>query len=215
MIVTIDGPAGSGKSSTAKSVATKTGWHYLDSGSLYRAYTLLYLNYGDLNEFLDSLNKHNVTLEVDHNHVQTLLDGNVLGDAIRTPNVSQNVSKISALSDVRRKVNAEMRRIVQSYDFVADGRDLGSIVFPDAAAKFFMVADIDIRAERRYQELVAKGMDVSLEEIKQNLAERDYQDSTRDEAPLIKPKNAIEIDTTKLPFEEQVKIISSVIKKLK
>jgi len=215
MIVTIDGPAGSGKSSTAKSVATKTGWYYLDSGSLYRAYTLLYLNYGDLNEFLDSLYKHNVTLEVDHNHVQTLLDGNVLGDAIRTPNVSQNVSKISALSEVRRKVNAEMRRIVQRHDFIADGRDLGSIVFPDAVAKFFMVADIHIRAERRYQELVAKGMDVSLDEIKQNLAERDYQDSTRDEAPLIKPHNAIEIDTTKLPFEEQVEIISSVIKKLK
>jgi cytidylate kinase len=215
MIVTIDGPAGSGKSSTAKKVASKTGWFYLDSGSLYRTYTLLYLNFENTDTFLDAIENHKVQLFVQGNEVLTLLDGVDVGDSIRTHEVSQNVSLISSLAKVRDRVNLEMRRIITEHDFIADGRDLGSVVFPDAPLKFFMVADLNIRAERRYKELTDKGMQVSITEIKENLAKRDLMDSTRDIAPLIKPDNSIEIDTTKLSFNEQVEFIAKHIKMMK
>lgn len=214
MIVTIDGPAGSGKSSTAKEVASKTGWFYLDSGSLYRTFTLLYLKFENADVFFKALDQHKVQLFVKGNEVLTLLDGVNVGDSIRTPEVSQNVSLVSSMPKVREKVNQEMRRIVANHDFIADGRDLGSVVFPDASLKFFMIADLDIRAERRFKELASKGMQVSLSEIKENLAQRDFMDSTREIAPLVKPENSIEINTTILSFDEQVEYIASQIEKL-
>lgn len=215
MIITIDGPAGSGKSSTAKAVAKKTGWFYLDSGSLYRTFTLLFLKYGkSKSELLAHLNNHSVDLEVDGEEVLTMLDGEDVGDSIRIPEVSGNVSKVSSWEEIRNKVNSIMRKTVQKHNFIADGRDLGSVVFPDAAAKIFLTASIEERAKRRYKELKEKGIESNLEEIKQNLADRDQQDSTRKIAPLIKPDNAIVIDTTSKKLEDQVRQIAEIVERV-
>ncbi|MCC5933226.1 MAG: (d)CMP kinase [Balneolales bacterium] len=214
MIVTIDGPAGSGKSSTAKKVAERIGWNYLDSGALYRTWTLLYVMGGmDKDYFLDVAGVHKVTLSVNEKGTGTepLLNGEKVGDEIRQPIISSNVSAVAAMGPVRDKVNEEMRRIVQEHHFIADGRDLGSVVFPDAALKFYMVADLGERAKRRYEELKSKGMEVSLEEISRNLADRDAQDSGRDIAPLTRPEGSVEIDTTAMDFDEQVSFISGLI----
>lgn len=215
MIVTIDGPAGSGKSSTAKKVAEQIGWHYLDSGALYRTWTLLYVMGGmDAELFLEVLDAHEVTLKVNSSGTEPLLNGEQVGDEIRKQHISEQVSAVAAMAAVRDKVNEEMQRIVKQHDFIADGRDLGSVVFPDAALKFYMIADLKERARRRYLELQAKGMEASLEEIEQNLAARDAQDSGRAIAPLIKPEGAIEVDTTAMNFTEQVLFISNKIKAL-
>ena len=215
MIVTIDGPAGSGKSSTAKKVAEQIGWHYLDSGALYRTWTLLYVMGGmDAELFLEVLDAHEVTLNVNSSGTEPLLNGEQVGDEIRKQHISEQVSAVAAMAAVRDKVNEEMQRIVKQHDFIADGRDLGSVVFPDAALKFYMIADLKERARRRYLELQAKGMEASLEEIEQNLAARDAQDSGRAIAPLIKPEGAIEVDTTAMNFTEQVLFISNKIKAL-
>ncbi|AXJ01929.1 cytidylate kinase [Cyclonatronum proteinivorum] len=212
MIVTIDGPAGSGKSSTAKKVAEQVGWHYLDSGALYRTWTLLYVMGGmDLALFEEVVDVHDITLSVDKHGTEPLLNGEKVGDSIREQRISEHVSTVSTLQAVRDKVNAEMRRIVQKHNFVADGRDLGSVVFPDALLKIYMVADLDERAKRRFAEMEKKGIPASLQEIKDNLAARDATDSERAIAPLTKPEGAIEIDTTQLSFAEQVSRISSEI----
>lgn len=212
MIVTIDGPAGSGKSSTAKKVAERIGWNYLDSGALYRTWTLLYVMGGmDEDFFLEVLDAHEVTLSVHKGGTEPLLNGEKVGDEIRKQVISENVSTVAALGRVRDKVNAEMQRIVKQHDFIADGRDLGSVVFPDAALKFYMIADLDERAKRRFAELKSKGMDASLEEIRFNLAERDAKDAGRDIAPLAKPEGAIEVDTTAMTFEDQLSYISGEI----
>lgn len=213
MIVTIDGPAGSGKSSTAKKVAAELGWLYLDSGALYRTYTLLYLMGGqDAKLLIQHLDAHKITLHIDGRDTEPLLNGERVGDEIRTSAVSDNVSTVAALPQVRDKVNEEMRRIVKKHHFIADGRDLGSVVFPDAALKFFMLADLDERARRRAKELKEKNMPADLDSIKKNLSERDKQDSARKIAPLIKPDDAIEIDTTGLDFSEQVEHICDAIR---
>lgn len=213
MIITIDGPAGSGKSSTAKAVAKKTGWFYLDSGSLYRTFTLLFLKYGkNKPELLEKLKNHTVALKVDGENVLTMLDGADVGDNIRTPEVSANVSEVSSWQEIRQIVNNIMRKTVQAHNFIADGRDLGSVVFPDAKVKIFLTASIEERAKRRYKELNEKGIASNLEEIKQNLADRDRQDSTRKIAPLIKPNDAIEIDTTNNKLEDQVRQIAEIVK---
>jgi cytidylate kinase len=216
MIVTIDGPAGSGKSSTAKRVAKLTGWHYLDSGSLYRTYALIFMRYGrSRNTLLRKMDLHKVELIVKPSTVLTTLDGEDVGERIRTPDVSAEVSQVSAIPEVRERVNSIMRIAVEKSNFIADGRDLGSVVFPDAKAKFFMIADLDERAKRRFEELQANGVEASLEEIRANLESRDEQDSTREIAPLIKPEGAIEIDTTNLSFDDQVELIVSTIKELR
>lgn len=213
MIVTIDGPAGSGKSSTAKAVAGKLGWLYLDSGALYRTYTLLYLMGGNDAKLLKQhLDAHKVTIHTEGQNTEPLLNGERVGDEIRTTAVSEQVSTVAALPEVRDKVNEEMRRVVKEHNFIADGRDLGTVVFPDAELKFFMLADLDERARRRAKELKEKNIPVDLDAIKQNLSQRDKQDSGRKTAPLIKPDDAIEIDTTGLDFSAQVQQICDAIR---
>lgn len=215
MIVTIDGPAGSGKSSTAKAVAKETGWYYLDSGSLYRTWTLLYIMGGfDKDVFLEFLDNHRITLDAGDGATEPLLNGERVGDEIRTAEVSDNVSTVAAMPEVREKVDEEMKRAVKEHNFVADGRDLGSVVFPDAALKFYMIADLQERAKRRKRELDEKGIEADYSSIYNNLAERDKADSSREAAPLVKPDGAIEVDTTSMKFEEQVRFISEKIQKV-
>lgn len=214
MIIVIDGPAGSGKSSTAKKIAELLDIQYLDSGALYRALTFLWLNNDkpDPSEFFDLL--PDVKLETDYRnqlfHVK--VDGEDITKEIRTQRVANHVSEMAAKPEAREFVNQYMRKLVISDTYIADGRDLGTAVFPTADLKFYMDASLDERAKRRYRELISDDPDISFEEVKNNLKERDYKDSNRSADPLKKDANAILIDTTGKTFEEQIDEMVSIIR---
>ncbi|MBO6585883.1 MAG: (d)CMP kinase [Gracilimonas sp.] len=215
MIVVIDGPAGSGKSSTAKAVAANLQIQFLDSGALYRVATLLYLDVNkDLPQFFDTLRESDISFHFKNEKFHAYLNGRDVSDQIRSMEVSEHVSEVASNPDVRAHLNDLMREVVKTDIYIADGRDLGTAVFPDAALKFFMVADLDTRAQRRYQEVKAQGKDVTLEEVKQNIAGRDEKDSNRDSDPLKKADDAILVDTSEMTFEEQVAFISEKIERL-
>jgi CMP/dCMP kinase len=212
MIIVIDGLSGSGKSSTAKAVAEQLGIQYLDSGALYRAATYLWMEAGRQKEkFFEILSSKDIKFEYKDNRFVVYVDGEDVSNEIRKQNISEHVSKVAAMPEVRRFVNKLMRQAVKSRHYIADGRDLGSAVFPDANLKFYMEASIEVRAERRHAELAGAGETVSLDEVKENLRRRDSLDKARKADPLVKPKDAYVIDTTAKSFDEQVMEISSVI----
>ncbi len=208
MIVVIDGPAGSGKSSTAKAVAQRCGLHYLDSGAFYRAVTLVYLNNQCQREaFFDALEQVDMRVSYHDGHFSVSLNGTDVTRNIREQFVSEKVSEVAAMPKAREFVNKLLRDFVKSGNFIADGRDLGTVVFPDADHKFYLTADIQKRATRRLLEMQQHGMDADIDEIVSNLQSRDHLDSTREVAPLRKADNAIEIDTSSVSFDEQVQQI--------
>ncbi len=216
MIVVIDGLSGSGKSSTAKAVAKKLGIQYLDSGALYRTATFIWLHDGKRlteNQFIDILESKDIEFEFKNDRFLVFLNGRNITSELRRQSVSDNVSMVAAMPGVRRFLNDLMRKAVSTDDYIADGRDLGSVVFPDAEFKFFMKASLDERARRRYKELESNGESVSLGEVEQNLDKRDRKDLNRTVDPLIKPDDAVEIDTTRISFDEQVDKICSIIAK--
>lgn len=213
MIVVIDGPAGSGKSSTAKAVAANLQIQFLDSGALYRVATLVYLNCRKNNRsFFEQLEESEISFYFKKEKFHALLNGQDVTDDIRNMNVSDTVSEVASDPKVRAFVNELMREAVQHDIYIADGRDLGTAVFPDAELKFYMVADLETRAERRYNEIKETDKEVTLEEIKQNIAQRDEKDSNRSSDPLKKADDAIEVNTSDMTFEDQVAFISNVIK---
>ncbi|MBO6525013.1 MAG: (d)CMP kinase [Balneolaceae bacterium] len=215
MIVVIDGPAGSGKSSTARAVAGRLEIQFLDSGALYRVATLIYLKAEKNKElFFELLKENKISFHFQDGTFIVYLNDTNVSDEIRTMEVSEHVSEVAAMPEVRSYVNILMHKAVEKNVYVADGRDLGTAVFPDAALKFFMVADLETRAQRRLAELQAKGSTASLEEVMKNIAARDEIDSSRSADPLKQADDAIEIDTSALSFEEQVSIICDQIKPL-
>ncbi|MBK98919.1 MAG: cytidylate kinase [Balneola sp.] len=202
MIVVIDGPAGSGKSSTARAVAHELNIQYLDSGALYRAVTYLFLeSEQSLPKFFESLYSVQLTFKFD-NEFQVTLNGERITEAIRDPMVSEHVSRIAAMTKVREYINALMKKTVQNDLYIADGRDLGTAVFPKAECKFFMIADLEIRAKRRHQELNTNGIKVSYSEVIAEIKRRDKIDSTRDNDPLKQADDAILIDSSAFNFDE-------------
>lgn len=213
MIIVIDGPSGSGKSSTAKAVAEKLGIEYLDSGALYRAVTLIWLEEErpSESEFLDILSSKKIRFEYTEGTFCIRMNGRDLTLELRRPYVSDHVSRVAALPKVRGFVNRLMREAVRNGLYIADGRDLGTVVFPDADLKIYMDASLDVRADRRFDELKNAGESISRKEVKENLRLRDHADSTRDEAPLVQPEGAKRIDTSRISFDEQVEEISSYI----
>ncbi len=215
MIVVIDGPAGSGKSSTARAVAEQLQIQFLDSGALYRAATLLYLKAEkNISLFFELLKENKISFFYKERKFYCFVDQKDVSEEIRSLEVTAHVSEVAAISEVRAFTNALMRKAVLEDVFIADGRDLGTAVFPDAALKFFMVADLETRAKRRLAELQKSGTETTLDEVKQNITERDEIDSSRSADPLKKADDAIEIDTSALSFEEQVSIICEKIKTL-
>lgn len=215
MIVVIDGPAGSGKSSTAKAVAAKLQIQFLDSGALYRLATLIYLNcQKNYQLFFKQLKGSKISFYFKEGKFHVILNDEDVSDEIRTMEVSNHVSEVASKPDVRAYINELMREAVKHNVYIADGRDLGTAVFPDAALKFFMVADLETRALRRYKEVKEQGKDVTLEEVKQNIAQRDEKDSNRSSDPLKKADDAIEVDTSAMAFDEQVDFISEKIERL-
>ncbi|MEX2601481.1 MAG: (d)CMP kinase [Balneolaceae bacterium] len=214
MIIVIDGLSGSGKSSTAKAVAERIGINYLDSGALYRVATWIWLENGETEEaFLDNLSSNDIRFRYEDREFHVSVNGRDITGLIRSERVSAAVSTVAANPEVRAFVNAMMRQAVQEGVWIADGRDLGTAVFPNAELKFFMKASIDVRARRRYEELLQQGEMADFNSVKQNLAERDRKDMSRKADPLKKPEDAIEIDTSSKTFDDQVNEICIIISK--
>lgn len=210
IIIAIDGYAGCGKSSTAKRVAERLGYAYIDSGAMYRAVTLYCLenniNIDDKKAIVEAL--PNIHLRFAYNELtgksEIMLNGEFVEDKIRTMTVNQHVSIVSAIPEVRHFLVKQQQAMGKNKGIVMDGRDIGTTVFPEAELKIFMIADMEVRAKRRRLEMLAKGEDAPLETIIQSLKQRDYLDTTRDESPLRKANDAIVIDTSSITMEEQV-----------
>lgn len=220
IVIAIDGFSGCGKSTTAKEVATKLGYRYIDTGAMYRAVTLYCLrNQIDLkNTVLIQQMLKNIVIDFRFNSVlnksETYLNNENIEEEIRKMHVSENVSKVSTIAEVRKAMVEQQQEMGKSKSVVLDGRDVGTVVFPKAELKVFMTTDVKVRAKRRYEELIAKGENVTLKSIISNLEERDLIDSTRKESPLKKAEDAYEIDTTFLSIAEQVEKVVSLYKNI-
>ena len=208
IVVAIDGYSSCGKSTLAKALAKKLHFIYVDSGAMYRAVTLYLLrNKVDLN---DETAVENALTDVHLNFhsrdykTHILLNDEEVSDEIRLMPVSENVSAVAAIRAVRHEMVRQQQRLGRSKNVVMDGRDIGTIVFPHAQIKLFMTADPKVRAERRWKELLPGNPDITLEEVFENLAHRDYADTTRKESPLIRAEDAIILDNTELTPEEQL-----------
>ena len=208
IVVAIDGYSSCGKSTLAKALAKKLHFVYVDSGAMYRAVTLYFLrNKTDFNNhdlIIDALQHIDLNFHSRDYQSHILLNGEEVSEEIRKMPVSENVSRVSAIREVRQAMVKQQQKMGKSKNMVMDGRDIGTVVFPDAQIKLFMTADPKIRAERRFKELASKGETVSLEEIFENIAHRDFQDTTREESPLIRADDAIILDNTMLTEEEQL-----------
>ncbi len=210
IIVAIDGYSSCGKSTIAKGLAEKLNYIFIDTGAMYRATTLFFLdNEVDLNNknaVEDALNSLKIHFEKKGDKISTFLNDENVETAIRTMRVSQNVSPVATISAVRRAMVAQQQEMGKSKGVVLDGRDIGTVVFPKAELKLFITADTDVRAARRVLELKNKKQEVDFETVKQNLLERDYIDSNREDSPLRKADDAIVIDTTHLELDEQLEM---------
>jgi len=218
IVIAIDGFSSCGKSTVAKALAKKLNFIYIDSGAMYRAVTLYFLrNKVDLNDaeaVKHALsNIHLNFLTKDAQTVITLNDEDV-SEEIRQMPVAEKVSTVSAIKAVRTEMVKQQQRMGKSGNIVMDGRDIGTVVFPNADLKLFMTADPEIRAARRYDELIAKGENVKMEEIFDNLAFRDHQDTTRVESPLIQAPDAVVLDNSHINQEEQLEFVLSHLKPL-
>ncbi len=209
--IAIDGTSGSGKSTTAKLVARKLGLIPVDTGAMYRAITLKVIREGipveDERSVVELARRTEIDQAVVDGSIRTYLDGEDVSEAIRTPEVSRLVSIVSAYPGVRKRLVELQRKIAERGGVVLEGRDIGTVVLPDADFKFFMVASLEERTRRRLKELHDKGIDVSFEEVLNELKTRDTIDSTREDSPLKKAPDAILIDTSNLTIEQQVDLI--------
>ena len=218
--IAIDGYSATGKSSTAKRVAKKLGYLYVDSGAMYRAVTLYLLqNNIDIHNAVavtDVL--PNIIIDFRYNdseqRMHTFLNGKDVEDDIRQLNVSKWVSEVSTISEVRKAMVRQQQALGKGKGIVMDGRDIGTVVFPDAELKFFMTANYDIRTLRRKNELLEKGKEESENDILENLRKRDYIDSSREDSPLTKAEDAIEIDTSDMTLDGQVNLIYDYAKQV-
>jgi cytidylate kinase len=220
MIIAVDGYSSCGKSTFAKAIAKELDYIYVDSGAMYRAVALYCLRKGiiinndfDLRQIIKALNLIDIDFEFNRQtkEYETFLNNENVEEDIRSVEVSEVVSLISKIKRVREKILKLQRKIGKTKGIVMDGRDIGTVVFPEAELKIFMTADVDIRAKRRYDELIEKGLKVSFEEIKKNIEERDHQDVNRKESPLVKANDALELDNSNMTVEEQMDWFRKII----
>jgi CMP/dCMP kinase len=221
--VAIDGYSSCGKSTLAKSLAVKLGYSYIDTGAMYRATTLYLIRQGlhpsqenFQQKVIEQLKNIHLTFKYNASSKSsdTYLNKENVEVEIRQMSVSNMVSDVSIIKEVRDKMVAIQKKLGKDKGVVMEGRDIGTNVFPDAELKLFMTADIEIRMQRRYDELHSKGMLVSMEEVKQNLESRDYQDTHRKENPLIKAEDAIILDNSDLSRQEQLEYVLKIIENL-
>ena len=210
-IIAIDGYSSCGKSTLAKALAQTLHYLYIDSGAMYRAVTLYFLRNGvpieNRDEVAVALDRIHVDFHVEGGKTCIHLNGEDVSDEIRKMHVSDYVSEVSAIKAVRVAMVAQQQRMGRNKNIVMDGRDIGTTVFPDANLKIFMTADPKVRAERRHLELKSKGEDITLEEVFENIAHRDYIDTTRQESPLVRASDAIVLDNTDLNEAEQLQFV--------
>ena len=216
--IAIDGPASSGKSTVAKIIAKEFGYTYLDTGAMYRAATYIalkhQLNEDNVEQLLGLLEQHPISFGRSEAGEQLVFVGDVdITHPIRENEVTNHVSTIAAIPVIREKLVALQQEIAQKGGIVMDGRDIGTVVLPQAELKVFLVASVDERAKRRYKENMAKGIETDLEKLKEEIAARDYKDSHRETSPLKQAEDAIYLDTTGLTIEEVVDKIKEEAKK--
>jgi len=218
IIIAIDGPAGSGKSTTARLVAQRLGFIYVDTGAMYRAVTLAWLREEkpEIDIFLNNLPDISLSRDPETQEQKTLLDGVDVSNAIRTSEVTEQVSYISSLKKVREKMVSLQRNIGIDHNVVMDGRDIGTAVFPNADVKIFMIADLNKRASRRLEEIQSKGIHQvpSLDELIQQMKDRDAFDSSREIDPLKMADDALLLDTSNLSIEDQATFIIDKVKSI-
>ncbi len=221
IIIAIDGYSGCGKSSTAKAVAKKLGYKFIDTGAMYRATTLYFMdNYVSLTNpkaVKEALEKIDVTFVFSEKEQGSLtfLNGVNVEKEIRSMRVNDMVSQVAAIKEVRQEMVALQKKMGKHKGLVMDGRDIGTNVFPEAELKFFITAQMNVRVQRRQEELLSKKITASLEEIEYNFIERDRIDSTRKENPLCKANDAIVLDTSFITFESQVDFVLEQFEKVK
>lgn len=215
--VAIDGPAGAGKSTIARAAASSLGFIYVDTGALYRSIGLNALRKGvdlaDTKAIENSLEGMKVELSFDEQGAQiVLLNGEDVSSLIRTPEVSMSASKVSAVPAVRAFLLDLQRNMAKTQSVIMDGRDIGTVVLPDAEVKIFLTASPEIRAKRRFDELIQKGQQVKYEDVLADVIERDYNDSHRQIAPLKPAEDSVLADTSGLTLEESIELIINIIK---
>lgn len=214
--IAIDGPAGAGKSTISKKVAKELGYVYIDTGAMYRAVGLKAVKCGI--ETTDAAGVSTILDEIDidirHEGVEQhiYLDGEDVSSKIRTPEISMAASNVSAIPAVREKLVELQRKLAMNHNVVMDGRDIASFVLPDAEVKIFLTASVQARAQRRYAELIEKGQDVSLEDVKAEMIQRDKNDSTRACSPLVIAEGAQVIDTSELSLEDSINAVIDYVR---
>lgn len=220
LTIAIDGYSSCGKSTFAKELAKRLNYIYIDSGAMYRAVTLYCLQHNlitnksiNKNQLLKSLKDIHISFhyEPKNQFFEVYLNGVNQTEEIRTIEVSNNVSPISKIKEIRKKMVEMQRELGSNKQIVMDGRDIGTVVFPHADIKIFMTADLEIRARRRYKELIEKGQDINYNEIEKNIRERDYIDGNREFSPLKKAKDAILLDNSHISVKEQMEWIMDII----
>ena len=216
MRIALDGPSGAGKSTVAKALAKKLGIIYVDTGALYRTVGLFVKRNGidkdDESSVISCLERINLDMQfIDGEQIITL-NGERVGDSIRTGEIAMYASRVSAIPEVRAFLLETQRKIARENSVVMDGRDIGTVIMPDAEVKIFMVASAEARAERRYKELIAKGENCTLEEVLNDIKTRDNNDSTRKTAPAVPAEDAVFLDNSELDIEETVNKAIEIIK---
>ena len=216
MIITLDGPSGTGKSTLAKLVAKKLNFKFLNSGMIYRGITYYYLSNNiqasDLDKIKETINSLDIKLEFIDGSQHIIINNVDYTEFVSLKDVSDNVSLFSQILPVRHKTLEIQREFASKNNIVIEGRDIGSEVFPNAEYKFYVDCNVNIRAKRRYEDLKATNTEISFEEVLNSLKNRDYLDTTRKFSPLVRPQNAIDIDTSVKGIEECVNQILSFIK---
>ncbi len=222
LVIAIDGHSSCGKSSFAKAIAKELGYLYVDSGAMYRAITLFamrkgYVKDGKADAAALEGQLSNIDLDFRFNAkasvYETFLDGENIEKSIRNMEVSENVSEVSKIKAVRTWLVGLQRKLGEIKGIVMDGRDIGTVVFPNAEIKIFMTASLEVRAERRYNELQEKGIPVSMQDIMENLSQRDYTDQNRSESPLRKANDAIVLDNSNMTPEQQMEWFKKILEK--
>ncbi|SDG75366.1 (d)CMP kinase [Psychroflexus sediminis] len=221
IVIAIDGHSSTGKSTVAKKLAKELKYKYVDTGAMYRAVTLFamrnnWLQNGEVNESKLVENLSSIEINFEYNPEagtnDVILNGENVEDEIRAMEVSENVSSVAKIDEVRKKLVQIQKQLGDDKGVVMDGRDIGTVVFPEAELKIFMTASADIRAQRRYKELKEKGEDLTFEEVLKNVRHRDEVDSNRENSPLVKAKDAIKIDNSHMSQEEQFETILNLAK---